>query len=367
MSLSKIEKQILTKIKKFTIDEFYINKGPNLSELFIELISQDDLVVNYEYNRQNGKIYNKSEISSDISGFICAKMDDIIYSIHSNKTMLERLEYKLDDSTQKDKEILKWKKEIDTLKKENEKLENEISAAVSLCYMITNKFIDIEKRRNNVHYSTKAYSSESKNDYDTFLKKSTNNTTIVPEKWREYILKIFGTQIKHFSGALLKREDGFKNLYLELRMFNLLALDIQVALAIKNAIYNNSHIIVNDNVIALYLSGGLMALISFRKKAQILTEIQVEENELFRVVRNQHLNKFITLYSISGYQNSEIKINTPDQYYILTKEYVIEITLEPAPILIESNHSIFKGSSDLASLSKRAVEIKEEEEMMDDD
>ncbi|MBK7589217.1 MAG: hypothetical protein IPI22_13265 [Bacteroidetes bacterium] len=37
-----------------------------------------------------------------------------------------------------------------------------------------------------------------------------------------------------------------------------------------------------------------------------------------------------------------------------TKEYVIEITLEPAPILIESNHSIIKGSSDLASLSKRA-------------
>ncbi|MBK7589218.1 MAG: hypothetical protein IPI22_13270 [Bacteroidetes bacterium] len=118
-------------------------------------------------------------------------------------------------------------------------MKNEINAAVSLCYMITNKFINIEKRRQNYYHKTSSYSSESNKDYDTFLRKSTNHSTLVPDKWRKLIFKIFGTEIKHFSGALFRSKKGLKNLFLEWRKFNLLPLDIQVALAIKNAIYNN--------------------------------------------------------------------------------------------------------------------------------
>jgi hypothetical protein len=367
MSFTNKKNKFLEKLNEFTIDDFYIDEGPDFADLFISLLTPDDLetLVLYSYEK---KVYNINDIKKNIHNYLNEKAIDI--SSEHNKIFNEfdhlnkQLEYEFyyDDKLDISKEIQKAKVEEDKKNAEiNYKLILEdIRSFVFLSFLITGNYINLNISNNKVYDVLEPV--DIKNDFDATLNYLIKRKNIVPKNWRSTINETFNSKIKCISGELKHRQEGKKNKKLFWSMSDLSPLDIQFLLAIKNAVINNQHQIVNDNNIAIYLGGGIMSIFTFRKKSTNLNKYQKNECELFRVEMNKYYAKTNSLFSISGSSN-KINVTTPTKYYLLVSDYVVEIDFEPAPLLMDNNqinNVVFNNSS---AIKKTLDDQRYQEEM----
>ena len=186
----------------------------------------------------------------------------------------------------------------------------------------------------------------------------TKNTT--PKNWREILYMTLSRQIAEIVGNL-NYEIGLSN-----NGSKLTHLDQSMLLATKIAVRTNYSIKTADNKIVLALSGGFLAIISYREKGDLITKFQKESFEIYRINNTQEDFVLQTLYFQTGYANSEIKIKTPEGFYIIIDKYFIEIHFAPAPILFDSN-SVIKLTPNISGKAKLEEEKRKEEKRKKND
>jgi hypothetical protein len=153
--------------------------------------------------------------------------------------------------------------------------------------------------------------------------------------------------------------------------------DISFFLAMKCAAKFNESIKIDKNSLALAVSGGLYAKLSFREKGELIASFQQNKFEIFakrhRCTKDERY-LMQTLYFQSGYEDGEVQIKTPDGYYILSENFVIEIEFFAAPVLFNSDFTLrtLRNISSVAAMNdemeeKQRIEEEEEEDRMNDD
>jgi hypothetical protein len=186
----------------------------------------------------------------------------------------------------------------------------------------------------------------------------------IPDDWRSLLFTILSKPIPNIAGSFADIFHSRKT-YFEWTELDLTYLDTSFLLAIKIAVQANQTIQTTDQEIIISLSGGMSATLSFRKKGDLIAAFQRGPFEIFAKLTKQNRSyeleqyKFQTLYYQKGYADSEIQIETPVGYYLLTENYVIEITFNPAPILFDS--SFVRNTPNISGKAKRADEIEAEE------
>lgn len=202
--------------------------------------------------------------------------------------------------------------------------------------------------------------SISNDDYSKFILSSSLviNKNIIPNEWRKILYETFTKPLPNFSGTIgnlvYKNEVFFTSQSLELT-----SEDISTILAIKIAVKTNEIVTTIDNKIILGLSGGLAATIIFREKGDVITRFQKQEFEIYSNCFKSDRFKQNTLYYQNGYADSRVCLQTPGAFYLLANKYVIEIYLDPAPILFDSNN-IVKFSPNISGIAK--YEDKQDED-----
>jgi hypothetical protein len=106
-----------------------------------------------------------------------------------------------------------------------------------------------------------------------------------------------------------------------------------------------------------------MAIITFRKKGELINKFQQQSLEIYRKYNHNYSERFSkkTLYYQTGYANSEIQIQLPNQYYILSESYVIEIEYAPAPILFDNSKTV-RLNTNISGIAEK----EDDEEAMED-
>ena len=188
----------------------------------------------------------------------------------------------------------------------------------------------------SIRFHLKENRSQSERQLFNYLKLDEN---ILPKSWRKFLNEILTGKIPNFSGHRNYRR-------FEKAVSKLSNVDYSYLLALKSALNYQEGIITEDNEIFLALSGGMMAKIGFKEKPSFVETFQQKETEIY-FQKNDNRN-FQKLYSY-------ISIEHPNQWFLLTKEFVIEIGFESAPILF--------GNASIAEVAtaKQIEDIEEEE------
>ena len=188
----------------------------------------------------------------------------------------------------------------------------------------------------------------------------TNTKNTPPKDWRKILYMTLSRPIAEIAGTL-NYAFGLGNEKSELTH-----LDQSMLLATKIAVRTNYSIKTAENKIVLALSGGFLAIISYREKGDLITKFQKESFEIYRINNTQEDFVLQTLYFQTGYANSEIKIKTPEGFYIIIDKYFIEIHFAPAPILFDSN-SVIKLTPNISGKAKLEEEKRKEEKRKKND
>jgi hypothetical protein len=191
----------------------------------------------------------------------------------------------------------------------------------------------------------------------------------IPKKWRRILFEVLANPIPDFLGMASGTRDGSKNCFITEKV-KLTPLDSSFLLALKIALRSNHSLKTKNNKIVLGLSGGMTATISFRLKDVKYDKIQKFESEIYANYFFGEPHTLEKLYKQVGYANSEISIEIPYGYIILSKDYVIEIEFSAAPILFDSSNVIrlapnisSKAKQDDESMAKELAEqIRQAEE-----
>lgn len=362
MSFTDLRNKFIEELNQFTIDHFYVDEGPDFIELFLSILSKNDLVVHEEYSNEK-KVFSIKEVKSDVHTFFYEKSIDLSRINNKYDDNLNQLKSNIEYDFYFDKKINKTKEqqkalienEIKDTKQQYVIFKEELSSFLFLAFLTTNKIIDL--RIDNYEIYKEVETIDKKDDYDGLLNYVLVRKNMIPDKWREIIKDSFNN-LKHISGELKRRTDGKKNYKLYWNKIKMSPIDIQFVLSITHAVNHHHHQIVNDNNIAIYLGGGIMALLSFRKKPTILNKYQEKGIELFKVeFKNQYL-KSNSLFSISG-TSSTLKVNSPFKYYLLTDNYVIEIDFEAAPMLMDNSQMMQTISSNKKEINNIIYEQNE--------
>ena len=212
----------------------------------------------------------------------------------------------------------------------------------------------------------------------------TLNKNAIPKKWRNVLYETLSNTVIEISGIVNPNGFEYRNnnkhiegyQYLKRNKEKLTIIDIATLLATKIAAKSNYFIKIEDNKIALAISGGIIAILSFREKGELIKKNQEQPFEIFIRYKEKRRDEYYyyreddnsekrfvnqTLYHQKGYADSEIQIEIPNSYYILTENFVIEIEYAPAPILFDNN-SVIKFAPNISGKAKREDEIKEKEE-----
>lgn len=193
-----------------------------------------------------------------------------------------------------------------------------------------------------------------------YISQLTISDDAIPKDWRNILYQIFLYPVTDLAGKILQPKSKIEKFFTR-EKFQLSHIDTSALLAIKIASRSNHSLRTADNKIVLGLSGGLSASISFRKKGSLINKFQNQPIEIFSKCLSYEKYVYQTLYYQEGYANSRIEVATPGEYYILTKEYIIEIKFNAAPILFDNN-SIVKFAPNISGKAKRKAEIKEAED-----
>jgi hypothetical protein len=189
-----------------------------------------------------------------------------------------------------------------------------------------------------------------------YLKKTEFTT---PKKWRRILYEILANPIPDFLGMALGNRVGSKNCFISEKV-KLTTLDSSFLLALKIALRSNHSLKTKNNKIVLGLSGGMTATISFRLKDVKYDKIQKFESEIYANYFFGEPYTWEKLYKQVGYADSEISIEIPYGYIILSKDYLIEISFSAAPVLLESSN-IIRLAPNISSKAKQEDEALEEE------
>jgi hypothetical protein len=199
------------------------------------------------------------------------------------------------------------------------------------------------------------------------------NSATAPTNWRKLLQDILSQTIPSFAGSLAT-PDYERKTYLNRKQLAISSTDLGAILSLKIAIAHGHSIQLQSNLIALALPGGLLAKIEFRSQTVGLAKFQKSETELF-AKGYQGFNreygrsgfwstKSETLYHQSGYADSELEITVPYGYYILSNDYVIEISFEAAPMLLGAD-AIARFAPNIAGKAKKDKERQDQEEEED--
>ena len=282
-------------------------------------------------------------------------------------------------------EILKNQKELNEINKEGNTYYHDEYSALDFLFTIvlrvsirksfyekikTGKIVYDSKRGEMVdEYTNWGYTDNpsleigdlTKENFHKFVLPFVNEKNIIPKDWRKILHNTLSVPIDGISGTLslagYRHNNDYKMTYT----------DISILLATKIATKGNPSMKLGNNKIILALSGGLIAVISFRKKGNLISKYQKEKPiEIFakQFGTNQYVLK--TLYLQTGYANSEIQIETPEGFCILTEKFVIEIQYEAAPVLF-GNNSILQYAPNISAKAKADDEEQALRQQEDDD
>lgn len=298
-------------------------------------------------------------------------------------TKKESIESKQADYNKTKENSIELKNEIDQL--ENDKIEhfdNEYEALQFLFSVLLNKNITvghefIEEKTGRmikdnwgdtmeeyieVEVETIVERESSFQELKNIIQEFTQKGHKIPNDWRKILLKTLSKLNISFTGnyntSNLNYAFSKENAVFYRDKKALTPVDISALLATKIAVKTNYSLRIEDNKIALALAGGIMAIISLREKSDTINAFQQEAIEFYTSSNYGNYDKQ-TLYYQKGYADSEIQIEIPKQYYILSELYVIEIEYISAPILMNSNNLI-KLIPDISGKVKREDEIAEE-------
>lgn len=265
--------------------------------------------------------------SSNIEKFCKEKKAEIYSEIESLKKSIESFPREI----QKSFMILRDKnEEVNLLANEENALR--FFYRIMLDKELRNNYVEIQ----SIRFYLKENSNQPESPLPHYLKPNQN---ILPRYWRKNLSKILSEKIPNFSGE--KKHWRFVK-----SANKLSSIDYSYLLALKSALNYQEEITTDDNEIFLALSGGMMARICFQEKASFIETFQEKEVEIY-YQKNDNRN-YQTLYSY-------VSIEHPDRWFLLTKEFVIEIDFESAPILF--------GNASIAEVAtaKQIEDIEEEE------
>ncbi len=226
----------------------------------------------------------------------------------------------------------------------------------------------IKKRQRNISgYEKKILAIEKEQQSIPAQESNLKEEIYSLEKEIEY-LKPIGVS----TGVLLDKTYWDIETYFQSTELGFSHLDKSAFLALKISLSAN-HFIITQEDIALTLTGGLLASITFRKKGDLISKFQQSPRKIFALavkgfyhldprgqngVDRDQIRTSIhqTLYHQAGYADSTLQIETPIGYYLLLDEYVVEIRFHPASILIGAN-DVVRAVPEISSKAKRAEEI----------
>jgi len=265
--------------------------------------------------------------SSNIEKFCKEKKAEISSEIESLKKSIESFPREI----QKSFMILRDKnEEVNLLANEENALR--FFYRIMLDKELRNNYVEIQ----SIRFYLKENSNQSELPLSHYLKPKQN---ILPKNWRKCLNKMLSEKIPNFSGEK-------KNWKFVKGANKLSSIDYSYLLALKSALNYQEEIMTEDNEIFLALSGGMMSKICFQEKASFIETFQEKEVEIYYQIN--HHSDSQTLYSY-------VSIKYPNKWILLTKEFVIEIGFESAPILF--------GNASIAEVAtaKQIEDIEEEE------
>jgi hypothetical protein len=217
---------------------------------------------------------------------------------------------------------------------------------------------------------------ESNDEYSEFMKQFFYQERILPDDWNKILIKIIESPIPAFEGNLYVKGNENGECIVTGRMFGS-SLTLSCLLSLKMGLFKNQYIECKSNTVLLYLSGGISASITFREVSKLVEKKQDTEPNFYFLVENSKKGvDSLALYYQSGIAESEIQICILEGFYIIYNDYIITISFEATPILIESNNPSMMVSNNapmltmMAAAIQQKLEEKEEEErqrLMDDD
>lgn len=355
------KKKVLLTEKQSAIQKLKDKIKSELDELDSEISQLKPLASKVQYNKQiklleAQKKRKKDELEKvpiensdlvielkEIEGTINKTQNNIVEIENKTKSITDNI---LDEQNEI-KQLIEDEKKLLSLYRQEENIYNFLDEILLSCYQVNNN------ERDGIF---------------TYL----INKNIIPENWRKIILNIFSNSVIEIEGVLVEILDGnyfsISDDFFSKSKERLLVEDISVFLATKMAVISNSSLRIEGNKLALGLSGGMMAIFAFRKKGELINKFQQKSVEVYRKQRNFQSERFSkkTLYYQTGYTNSEIQIQLPNQYYILSESYVIEIEYAPAPILFDSSNTI-RINSNISGIAKKNDDIEAMDDFYRDD
>lgn len=198
-------------------------------------------------------------------------------------------------------------------------------------------------------------------DVYKYIFKFINSALIIPREWRTILYQTLSKPLPSISGTISHPTEG-KHFFFEKKVVELSNLDSAAFLSLKIAASTNHSLKTDENKIILALSGGLLAIITFREKGGVIKKLQQHPLEIYIncfKYKDQYISQ--TLYSQTGYADSTINIVTPGAYYIICDNFVIEIEFCPAPILFDTSR-IERFAPNISSKAKHEDEIRKQQE-----
>ncbi|HLP95661.1 MAG TPA: hypothetical protein VK168_16575 [Saprospiraceae bacterium] len=375
-NLSSLNEQT-TDIKKKQEEIPYKNKkiSDKIAEIDAEIKQIEPLAGKAPYNKQlESLVRTRAKKNTELESYpaiiskIKAELEAISLKIKSEKDVIAQKKHKIESFSalidNKQDEL----KEL--AKKEETQFKDEYNSLEFLFLVLLQKKISVSE-----NYKNRSPNLNINNcDFDqirTFISPYFSSENVIPENWRSILQAMLSKPIPKISGTFTDINYNNKHFFIREEL-ELTHIDTSFLLATKIAVASKPSLQIEGNKIFLGLSGGMAAMISFRKKGTLISKFQQNPFEFFakcvRDYRYKEPKQYVsqTLYQQTGYADSSVEISTPVGYYMLSKDYVIEIDYLPAPILFDTN-TVSHFSPNISGKAKKEAEEEEHRQQEEDE
>jgi hypothetical protein len=183
---------------------------------------------------------------------------------------------------------------------------------------------------------------------------------LVPKDWRQQLHRVCSSPLRRHTGSISSPTEE-RARYFELKKCSLSITDMAAFLSLKIAALQYEYILTATGTIVLALPGGLAALVSFREKGKIIAKQQTKAIETYincLQVKDQYA--YHLMYHYDGGPAAGVGIETPGAYYIISEQYVLDITFIAAPMLL--GFDIMAKAAQSISIVAKLDEEKAKEE-----
>lgn len=153
---------------------------------------------------------------------------------------------------------------------------------------------------------------------------------VIPSNWKSYINFCINNSNSAFESSFTKTE------FFTEQSFPVTPFDYSFLIALRNNLIQKEFITA-DNIIFLPLSGGIMAEIIFKEYKKEKNDVLFYVNGVVNQSDQFYSKNKNILYSIDGYSDGSVNIETPQGYLFLAENLYCDITFHAAPILFENN------------------------------